>query len=61
MTKFLTNYEPFAFYAKIRSTVSLFASPSVGIFFGTSTGSTEDVAHLIAAAFGEASSEPIEM
>lgn len=47
--------------AKIRSTVSLFASPSVGIFFGTSTGSTEDVAHLIAAEFGEASSEPIEI
>jgi hypothetical protein len=46
---------------KIRSTISLFASPSIGIFFGTSTGSTEEVAHLISAEFGDASSEPIEM
>jgi hypothetical protein len=43
------------------STVSLFASPSIGIFFGTSTGSTEEVAHLISAEFGDDSSDPIEM
>lgn len=37
------------------------ASPSIGIFFGTSTGSTEEAAHLISAEFGELASEPIEI
>lgn len=37
------------------------ASPSIGIFFGTSTGSTEEAAHLISAEFGDAASEPIEI
>lgn len=43
------------------SSTSLFASPSIGIFFGTSTGSTEEAAHLISAEFGDAASEPIEI
>lgn len=42
-------------------TSSLFASPSIGIFFGTSTGSTEEAAHLISAEFGDVASEPIEI
>jgi len=33
----------------------------VGIFFGTSTGSTQEVADLISAAFGDSSSEPIDI
>eukprot|EP01083_Nonionella_stella_P087609 243800_1 len=37
------------------------ASRSIGIFFGTSTGSTEEAAHLISAEFGDAASEPIEI
>lgn len=37
------------------------ASPSIGIFFGTSTGSTEEAAHLISSEFGDAASEPIEI
>jgi len=46
---------------KTRPIPQLFASPSIGIFFGTSTGSTEEVAHLISAEFGEVSSEPIDI
>jgi len=37
------------------------ASPSIGIFFGTSTGCTEEAAHLISAEFGDAASEPIDI
>jgi len=37
------------------------SSPSIGIFFGTSTGNTEDVADLLSAAFGDAASDPIEI
>lgn len=37
------------------------ASPSIGVFFGTSTGSTEEAADLISAEFGEAASEPIDI
>jgi len=37
------------------------ATPSIGVFFGTSTGSTEEAALLIAAEFGESASEPIEI
>ena len=44
-----------------RPTSSLFASPSIGIFFGTSTGSTQDAADLISAEFGDVASEPIEI
>ena len=43
------------------SSSSLFASPSIGIFFGTSTGSTQDAADLISAEFGDVASEPIEI
>jgi flavodoxin len=40
---------------------ALFGS-KVGIFFGTSTGSTEEVAHLISGEFGsDVASEPIEI
>lgn len=42
------------------STIVLSGS-KVGIFFGTSTGSTEEVAHLIREEFGEDASEPIEI
>lgn len=48
-----------------RSSIVLFASsntPSIGIFYGTSTGSTEEAARLIAEQFGAAvASEPIEI
>ncbi|KAL7543090.1 hypothetical protein ACHAXR_012411 [Thalassiosira sp. AJA248-18] len=37
------------------------ASPSIGVFFGTSTGSTEDAAHLISAEFGDLASDPIDI
>lgn len=37
------------------------ASPSIGIFFGTSTGSTEEAADLISAEFGDLASAPIEI
>lgn len=33
----------------------------VGIFFGTSTGSTQEAADLISAAFGDASTDPIDI
>lgn len=42
-------------------TTTLYASPSIGIFFGTSTGSTEEAAHLISAELGDVASEPIEI
>lgn len=42
-------------------TTSLFAYPSIGIFFGTSTGSTQEAADLISAEFGDVASEPIEI
>ncbi len=38
---------------------SLFAS--IGLFFATSTGSTEDAIRLIAKQFGDAASEPIDI
>lgn len=41
------------------SPTSLFAS--IGIFYGTSTGSTEEAANLIKQEFGDAASEPIEI
>lgn len=41
------------------SPTSLFAS--IGIFYGTSTGSTEEAANLIKEEFGDAASEPIEI
>ena len=44
-----------------RPILQLFADPSIGIFFGTSTGSTEEVAHLISTEFGEVASEPIDI
>lgn len=34
---------------------------AIGVFFGTSTGSTEEAAHLISAEFGDAASEPIDI
>ena len=34
---------------------------SIGIFFGTSTGSTQEAADLISAEFGDVASEPIEI
>eukprot|EP00579_Thalassiosira_antarctica_P011796 CAMPEP_0201925170 /NCGR_PEP_ID=MMETSP0903-20130614/14223_1 /ASSEMBLY_ACC=CAM_ASM_000552 /TAXON_ID=420261 /ORGANISM="Thalassiosira antarctica, Strain CCMP982" /LENGTH=295 /DNA_ID=CAMNT_0048462797 /DNA_START=117 /DNA_END=1004 /DNA_ORIENTATION=+ len=37
------------------------ASPSIGIFFGTSTGSTDEAAHLISATFGDVASDPIDI
>ena len=40
---------------------SLWASPQIGIFFGTSTGSTQEAADLISAEFGDVASEPIEI
>ncbi|KAL7548802.1 hypothetical protein ACHAWF_012059 [Thalassiosira exigua] len=43
------------------ATIALPASPSVGIFFGTSTGSTEEAADLISAEFGDDASDPIEI
>lgn len=38
---------------------SLFAS--IGVFYGTSTGSTEEAARLISEQFGEDASEPIDV
>lgn len=43
------------------SSLYMSSSPSVGIFFGTSTGSTEEAADLISAELGELASEPIEI
>jgi len=41
---------------------SLFATaPSVGVFFGTSTGGTEDAAYLVSAALGDVASDPIDI
>lgn len=37
------------------------ASPSIGVFFGTSTGSTEEAADLISAELGDVASDPIEI
>jgi len=37
------------------------SQPSIGVFFGTSTGNTEEAAYLISAVFGEAASEPVEI
>ena len=34
---------------------------AIGIFFGTSTGSTQDAADLISAEFGDGASEPIDI
>lgn len=41
------------------SPTSLFAS--IGIFYGTSTGSTEEAANLIKEEFGDVASEPIDI
>ena len=51
MTSYLTHLD---------STISL--NTVVGIFFGTSTGSTQEAADLISATFGDdAASEPIDI
>lgn len=44
--------------AKFRTKSSLDA---IGIFFGTSTGSTQEAADLISAEFGDGASEPIDI
>ena len=36
-------------------------APSVGVFFGTSTGGTEDAAYLVSAALGDVASDPIDI
>ena len=41
--------------------IIVLSGSKVGIFFGTSTGSTEEVAHLISEEFGEEASDPIEI
>ena len=43
-------------------TTSLYSkNPSIGIFYGTSTGSTQEAADLISSEFGDVASEPIEI
>mmetsp|Transcript_32326 Transcript_32326/g.61862 ORF Transcript_32326/g.61862 Transcript_32326/m.61862 type:complete len:114 (-) Transcript_32326:113-454(-) len=37
------------------------SQPSIGVFFGTSTGNTEEAAYFISAEFGDIASEPIEI
>ena len=48
-------------YRLITSAVLLIVSCESGIFYGTSTGSTGEVADLIADAFGDVATEPIEV
>ncbi len=44
------------------SLLTILAAAKVGIFYGTSTGSTQDVAHLIAAEFGpEVADSPVDI
>ena len=61
-----TSYGADAFTSKTHNNprptkTSLWASPQIGIFFGTSTGSTQEAADLISAEFGDVASEPIEI
>lgn len=44
-----------------RATLLMLAAAKVGIFFGTSTGNTENIADLIAAEFGDDAEGPIEI
>jgi hypothetical protein len=45
-------------YSNVRTSTSL---NLIGIFYGTSTGSTEEAAHLIAAEFGDDAAGPFEI
>eukprot|EP00545_Synedropsis_sp_CCMP1620_P013979 CAMPEP_0119014672 /NCGR_PEP_ID=MMETSP1176-20130426/10175_1 /TAXON_ID=265551 /ORGANISM="Synedropsis recta cf, Strain CCMP1620" /LENGTH=318 /DNA_ID=CAMNT_0006967891 /DNA_START=124 /DNA_END=1080 /DNA_ORIENTATION=- len=44
-----------------QSSTTQLQAAAVGIFFGTSTGNTEDAADMIAATFGDDSSDPIDI
>ena len=55
----LVYYLNDSYLTHLNSNISLYTV--VGIFFGTSTGSTQEAADLISAAFGDEASEPIDI
>ena len=55
---FTTRISPPALTKKL---LALYAEKPIGIFFGTSTGNTEEAAHLIAAEFGDDAAGPFEI
>jgi hypothetical protein len=49
-------------FCLVSKELTMLAAAKVGIFYGTSTGSTQDVAHLIAAEFGsEMADSPVDV